>query len=231
MTANSKGRCVGLIGGLGVGAAVHYYQELFKAHEAAGISMQLQMAHADMHRGLRYVQAGELGELARYLAELIGRLKAGGAEMAVIPAFTPHICIAELVPISPLPLVNILEVIGEEVRARKYRRLALFGTRFTIESRLFGHLKDVELVLPKPEELDSIHAMYFQLASTGAGSEEQRTRLTKLAHTLIERENLDAIVLAGTDLSLVFNESNTDFPHMDCSRLHIDAIMHRVLGG
>jgi aspartate racemase len=33
------------------------------------------------------------------------------------------------------------------------------------------------------------------------------------------------VVLAGTELSLVFNEGNTDFPHLDCARLHIEAIV------
>jgi aspartate/glutamate racemase len=40
---------------------------------------------------------------------------------------------------------------------------------------------------------------------------------------------VDAIMLAGTDLALIFNETNTDFPHIDCARVHIQAIL-RVLG-
>jgi aspartate/glutamate racemase len=35
---------------------------------------------------------------------------------------------------------------------------------------------------------------------------------------------VDAIILAGTDLSLVFNRSNNDFPHIDCAELHIRSI-------
>jgi aspartate racemase len=50
-----------------------------------------------------------------------------------------------------------------------------------------------------------------------------------LAFRLIEREQLDGVILAGTDLSLVFNESNTDFPHVDGARVHLDAIMRELL--
>jgi aspartate racemase len=46
---------------------------------------------------------------------------------------------------------------------------------------------------------------------------------------LIEREKAEAILLAGTDLAFVFNPSNTDFPYLDGARVHIDAIMHRLL--
>jgi hypothetical protein len=31
--------------------------------------------------------------------------------------------------ITPLPLVNIIDEVGAEIRARGYRRVALFGTR------------------------------------------------------------------------------------------------------
>jgi aspartate racemase len=48
--------------------------------------------------------------------------------------------------------------------------------------------------------------------------------LTKIAREL----PVDAIVLAGTDLALIFNETNTDFPHVDCARVHIQAIMRRL---
>ena len=51
-----------------------------------------------------------------------------------------------------------------------------------------------------------------------------------LAHTLIERESLDAIIFAGTDLAFVFNPENTDFPHVDGARVHIGAIMSELVG-
>ena len=53
--------------------------------------------------------------------------------------------------------------------------------------------------------------------------------LTKLADTLRQRDGVDAIILAGTDLCLLFDESNTDFPHVDCSHVHIKAIMRSLL--
>jgi aspartate racemase len=36
------------------------------------------------------------------------------------------------------------------------------------------------------------------------------------------------ILLAGTDLSFVFNSDNADFPHVDGARTHIDAIMREL---
>jgi aspartate racemase len=231
------GRCIGLIGGLGVGATVHYYQELAKAHTGRGRVLNLVMAHADVNRVLGAAQAGDKAGLAEYLAALIGRLASAGAEFAAIPAVTPHICIAELLKLSPLPIVNPIQELQREIEELQCKkdgrgcRVALFGTRFTMESGLFGLLQGVEVVAPAPAEIDFVHQTYLQLVSAGTGSAEQRDSLSRLARGLIERDGVDAVILAGTELALVFNKSNTDFPHLDCGRLHLDAIVQRALTG
>jgi aspartate racemase len=226
----NKGRCLGLVGGLGVGAAVHYYQSLAKAHESRGCTLDLVMAHAETARVFAYVEAGDRDGLAEYLVGFIHRLKAAGAEVAAIPAVTPHYCLQELIATSPLPVFNIFEPLIHELAARKVRRAAIFGTRFVMESALFGLAGDVEIVRSRPEEVDSIHNTYVELARRGQGSEEQHRSLTALAHTLQTRDRVDAIILAGTDLALLFNETNTDFPHIDCAALHLEMILAGMLG-
>ena len=98
-----------MIGGLGVGAAVHYYKELARACAGCGRVLDLVMVHADGGRVRGAVEAGDKAGLGSYLAELIGRLKSAGAEFAVVPAVAPHIAIAELIERSPLPVVNLVE--------------------------------------------------------------------------------------------------------------------------
>ncbi|MGB6941912.1 MAG: aspartate/glutamate racemase family protein [Bryobacteraceae bacterium] len=224
-----EGRCIGLIGGLGVGASVYYYQELAKAHTARGRVLNLVMAHAHVDRVLGAVQAGDKHGLASYLASLIARLKAAGAEFAVLPAVAPHIAIDELTELSPLPMVNLIEELKQELETRQLGRVALFGTRFAIESQLFGHLRHLEVVDPQPDEIEYVHATYLQLVGAGAGLVAQRESLSRLAHKIIERDRVQAVILAGTELALVFDESNTDFPNVNCARLHLNAIVRRAM--
>ena len=229
MTDAMLGRCIGLIGGLGVGASVYYYQELEKAHAARGRALSLVMVHAHMDRVLGAVAAGDKEGLASYLVGLIARLQAAGADFAVVPAVAPHIAIAELIELSPLPVVNLLAELRRQIEERGRPRVALFGTRYAIESRLFGQLDESYVVTPHADEIDYIHTTYFQMAEAGAGSAAQREGLSRLAHTLIDRDGVEAIVLAGTDLALVFDESNTGFPHINAAQLHLNAILRRAL--
>lgn len=223
------GRCLGLIGGLGVGAAVHYYVNLAKAHHEQDRVMELVMAHAEPPLLMEFIRAGDREGMARHLVRFILRMKDAGAEFAVIPAVTPHYCIHELVASSPLPLLNIFDPLNRELASRKLKRVAVFGTRFVIESDLYGEVAGVELVKPQAGEIELIHNVYTKLALSGEGGPEQHRQLTELAQKLIERERLEAIILAGTDLSLLFNASNTDFPCVDCAEVHIAAIAERML--
>jgi aspartate racemase len=229
MSDANLGRCIGLVGGLGGGSAVHYYQELAKMHVARGRVLNLVMVHAQVDCVLGAVQAGDKLGLASYLADLIKRLEAAGAEFAVVPAVAPHIAIAELIELSSLPILNLIEELKREIRARTLRRVALFGTRFAVESQLFGQLEGVEVVTPQPEDVDYIHTTYLQLVGAGVGLAAQRDGLSRLARTLIERESVEAVILAGTELALIFDETNTAFPHIDCARLHLNAIVQRAL--
>jgi len=40
---------------------------------------------------------------------------------------------------------------------------------------------------------------------------------------------VNAVLLAGTDLSMVLNENNAGFPTIDCAATHIKAITKRLL--
>src|ERR1700742_4951714 len=111
-------RCIGLIGGLGVGATMHYYKKLAEAHDRDHLALDLVMVHAETPRVFEYAAANDREGLARYLVSFINRLNAAGAEVVVIPAVTPHICIRELLAISPLPVLNIFDPLARELSAR-----------------------------------------------------------------------------------------------------------------
>jgi len=218
-----------LVGGLGVGATIHYYRELAKAHEEQDRTLNIVIAHAETARVFELVQAGDRNGLAEYLSAFIRRLQAAGAEVAAIPAVTPHFCVREMTTVSPLPVINIFDPLVQELATRAVRRVAVFGTHFVMDSSLFGLIGEVQIIQARSEEAAYIHQTYVKLAQAGQGTQEQFEKLTALAYTLRQRDGAEAIILAGTDLALLFNKDNTDFPHIDCAALHIKAIMNGLL--
>lgn len=187
------------------------------------------MAHAHAPTALAHVTAGRIEELADYLAGFIGELRDAGTEFVAIPAVAPHIAVGALRQRTPLPLIDMLEVTAKSLHERGYSGVALFGTRFTIESGLFGALGGFEVIPPRAHEIAAIHRIYLELATTGQTSEANIQALRDIAWAIIRRDRGDAVVLAGTDLNLVFDEESAGFPAFDCAAAHLTAILSHAL--
>ena len=139
-----ESRHFGLVGGLGVGATVLYYQAIAAACAKRQIVPRLTVAHAHAPTALAHVEADRIDALATYLGGFVRELAAAGAGFFAIPAITPHICRAQLQRQVAIPMIDILAATAERLAQRQLSRVALFGTRFTIDSAMFGALGAVD---------------------------------------------------------------------------------------
>ena len=103
-----ESRHFGLVGGLGVGATVLYYQAIATACAKQQIVPRLTVAHAHAPTALAHVEADRIEALATYLGGFVRELAAAGAGFFAIPAITPHICRAQLQREVAIPMVDIL---------------------------------------------------------------------------------------------------------------------------
>jgi aspartate racemase len=229
-------RTVGLVGGLGVGATIHYYERLasaFAEQDAEsnfGTAPRLVISHADLKQVLALVGATALDDLAEYLKVHVVGLSRAGAGLAAIGAVTPHICAAQLKQKIDLPLIDLVDCVRTELTARRVRRVAVLGTRFVMESDLFGRLADFQLVRTDPVATEFVHANYMQIAATGSTTGVDIDGMTRIARRLVEQQGADVVVLAGTELSLAFDAADCGFPALDCAQVHIDAIIKHACG-
>jgi aspartate racemase len=175
------------------------------------------------------VQRDELDALTDYLNDHLRWMAAAGATIAAIPAVTPHICAPALAKIAPLPLVDIVDATRAALHRRGLKRVSLMGTRFAMESRFFGRIDGVEIVLPPPADVAFIHETYMGIVSSARTAPAAVDRLRHIARTMIDRDGVEAIVIAGTDLSLAFDEESAGFPALDCARVHLDALVEAML--
>ena len=221
---------IGLIGGIGPAATEFYYRGLVKAYADAGKTMDLTIVHADTRQLLGNMVRGAAGDQADVFLEFTRRLQAAGADAAVVTSLAGHFCIGELEAISPLPIINAIPVLDRHFAQTGHRRIALLGTRTVLESRLYGGVSSVEIVLPQGDDLQATHDNYIGMAMAGAATEKQRDFFLSLGRKLCRDQGADAIALAGTDLFLVFDGSDYGFPVIDCAQVHIDAIFAASVG-
>ena len=152
--------CVGIVGGLGVGATVHYYEKITAACAARGIVPAVVINHADANTGQVFVREGRLDRLGDYLVPYIEQLARAGAEAVAIPAVTPHIAIAEIKARTKVPLIDIMETLGAELRGKGLKRVALFGTIYTMQGSLWGQVTEAAIVKASADEMAFIGTAY-----------------------------------------------------------------------
>jgi aspartate racemase len=220
---------LGLVAGLGVGASVFYYRSLVDALVARKFEPQLVMVHADVRRVMDLAEARDARTLAAYLADLLDQLASAGAEVATIPAFSPQVCAEELEALAPLPMISLLDAIAAETARRELRRVAIFGAQVTMRTELFGRLDGVSEVVSLPADLlDQVGRIYRNVVERETASATEIETLRSAAHQMIDHRGVEAVILAGTDFSFVFGPANTDFPHLDGARTHIDEIIRVI---
>ena len=217
---------LGLVGGLGPLATGFYYRLLAANHADAATDMVI--IHADLTRVLRLVGEGNVVGLGDYLSQQIEHLKGAGAQVAAIAAVTPHICMPQLIEKSQLPIIDVIDVLDEHLAGLHGPRVALFGTRAVMDSGMFGRLRNGTLVTPSPDERQRIHETYLDIVGGRGSKREQMKLLRNLASTLKKRDGAEAIVLAGTEFSVLFDGEEMGFNGIDCARLHIAAIVKQL---
>jgi aspartate racemase len=224
----TKQRLLGLIVGLGLGAGVFYYKRIARVLDE-GSDACLMLAHADLRKVLDVVRIGDIASLTGYLEKLITRLANAGATVSAISAVTPHVCITQLTRSATVPVISLLDSVKSELERVPGRRIALFGTRYVIETDMFGSLPNVDIVRPTDAEVALIDGVYQGLAVRGYGTAEDREMFNRVGSALRKREGVDVILLAGTDLSMLYESEEPAFPSLDCSVVHIRTILERFI--
>jgi aspartate racemase len=216
---------LGLIVGIGPAATDYYYRYLIAALARSGKDLELTMAHADTATLLRHQASGDARAQVEIYARLAARLKAAGAQTLAITSIAGHFCIREFEAVSPLPIINLLAEVNREITSRKLRKLGLIGTRGVMESRFYGAVGDAEIIPPPGDSLMEVHDAYVAMAAAGKITEVQRQIFFTAARRLIDDFAVEAVMLAGTDLALAFNDRDHGFPIIDCAEVHAAAIV------
>lgn len=217
---------IGLIAGIGPAATDFYYRGLIDRHVAAGVPLDLTMAHADVREMSRNLVGKNPARQAEIFAGLVQRMKGAGAEAAVITSMGGHFCVKELMAISPLPVLNAIPSVDAALASRGIKKIGILGTRTVMESHLYGGITSVAVVPTEGDALDRVHDNYVAMATIGKVTEAQRQVFFEEGRRLCAR-GAEAIMLGGTDLFLAFAGHDPGFPVIDCADIHVDAIYAR----
>ncbi|HEX8798557.1 MAG TPA: aspartate/glutamate racemase family protein [Terriglobales bacterium] len=215
---------IGMIVGIGPAATDYYYRYLIKAFGLANRDLQLTMAHADSKTLLKNQAEGNNQAQVDIYVSLADRLQKCGVERLAVTSIAGHFCIRQFMVVSPIPVIDLLDTVRREVSRRGYKRLGLLGTRVVMETRFYGALEPAQVIAPV-EMMSEVHDAYVAMATAGAATNEQREVFLQAGRLLTTEHGCESILLAGTDLGLVFNSAfDARFVTFDCAEVHAAAI-------
>ena len=229
-------KTLGIIGGLGPESTVDYYQRiisLFRERTGDGHYPEFVIASVDLRKGLDFMEANDLSGMADFLLEAIGKLARGGAEFGIISANTPHIVFDEIAAKSPIPLISIVEATRNAAKMQNLKRLALMGTRYTMQSDFYPNVfarEGIELVVPNPHDQNYVHDKYMNELVPGKFLSDTRAGLLAIVDRMKTTGDIDGVILAGTELPLILRDpiyNGTLF--LDTTKIHVEAAVTEML--
>jgi len=229
-------KTLGIIGGLGPESTIDYYGKiiaLYRQRTGDGSYPQFIINSINMKKGLDLMEANNLPGMADYLLEEISKLARAGATFGLISANTPHIVFDEVASKSPVSLISIVEATCTAAKARKLKRLALLGTRYTMQATFYPKVfsrEGIELFVPDPEDQTYIHDKYLNELVSGKFLPETRAGLLAIADRMKEKHDIDGVILAGTELPLILRDREHDgIPFLDTTEIHCEAAVNEML--
>src|SRR6266853_5731248 len=193
-------KTLGIIGGLGPESTIDYYGKiiaLYRERTGDGSYPQFIINSINMKKGLDFMEANNLAGMAEYLLEEISKLTRAGATFGLISANTPHIVFDEVASKSPVPLISIVEATCAAAKARKLKRLALFGTRYTMQATFYPKVfsrEGIELLVPEPNDQDYIHDKYMNELVPGKFLPETRASLLAIVDRMKATSIIDGVI-------------------------------------
>ena len=229
-------KTLGIIGGLGPESTIDYYGRiiaLYRERTGDGSYPQFIINSINMKKGLDFMDANNLAGMAEYLLEEIGKLAQAGATFGLISANTPHIVFDEVASKSPITLISIVEVTCAAAKARKLKRLGLFGTRYTMRATFYPKVfsrEGIELLVPDPNDQNYIHDKYLNELVAGKFLPETRAGLLASVDRMKANSDIDGLILAGTELPLILRDSeHNGIPFLDTTEIHCEAAVTEML--
>jgi aspartate racemase len=227
---------VGILGGIGPESTVEYYRGLISGYRQSrpdGGYPSILLNSLDVTKLLAWMNAGQLSEVTEYLVDGLQKLVRAGADFAIIAANTPHIVFDEVQQRSPIPLVSIVEATCAEAERRGMTKVGLLGTRFTMQARFYQDVfsrKGIDLVVPSLDEQYYVHDKYVGELLKNVFLPETRKRLLEIIESMKGRDQINAAILAGTELPLILTEEQAcGIPLLDTTKIHVAAVLAELL--
>lgn len=177
----------------------------------------------DFHEIEACQSSGEWDKAGEILAQAALGLQRAGAEGILLCTNTMHKVASHIEARCPLPFLHIADATGRAIGAAGMRRVALLGTRYTMEQDFYrGRLSSefgIESLIPDDADRARINQVIFDELCLGTFSESSRAYYVSVIEQLA-RQGAEGVIFGCTEIGLLVAAERSPIPVFDTAAIH-----------
>ncbi|HLX26966.1 MAG TPA: aspartate/glutamate racemase family protein [Casimicrobiaceae bacterium] len=227
-------RTIGMLGGMSFESTLPYYRIVNETvrNQLGGLhSAKIALVSVDFHDVEVMQRADDWTAAGTLLADAACAVEAAGADFLVLCTNTMHKVAAAIERAVAIPLLHIADPTADAILERRLRRVALLGTRFTMEQDFYRarlRARGIDTVIPDEPGRAFLHRVIYEELCRGIVVDASRARLHEVIAGLVAR-GAEGVILGCTEIAMLIGRHDVDVPIFDTASLHAQAAAHYAL--
>ena len=233
-------KTIGVVGGISWVSSEQYYRQMNEAmRDRFGPDYSAPILMYSIPFGEFAVQEkqadkGDWAPLRATMADAGRRLGEGRADFIVIASNTMNSTADLVEKAAGVPVLRIQDAVGAEVKKQGLKRVALLGTKYTMEEGFYRDRLEqkygLEVVTPNEAERDYINRIIFDELCAGEFTPQARARYVRIIERLVREDGAQGVILGCTEIPLLVKQKDVSVPVFDSTALHVAAAVRYSLG-
>ena len=219
-------KTIGLIGGMSWESSKTYYEyanKMVKERLGGSHSAKVIMTSVDFAEIEKLTFEGNWNKIGDIIANESIKLEKAGADMVLLCTNTIHLVSNRITNSVAIPFFHIAHATGEAIKSQGLKKVALLGTKFTMEKDFYTNILkgdyDLEISIPNTEERQLIHDIIYNELVKGIFTQKSKAVYLKIINNL-EKQGAEGIIAGCTEIPLLISQDDISLPLFDTTRLH-----------
>ena len=222
---------IGILGGMSPESTVEYYQYITRAYTQRFGDYgypDIIIYSVSFQPYVDWPNKGRWDLVAQGLSQAAQRLEAAGADFIVIATNTMHLVLDQVQASLHIPVLSLLDVVGEAILAKGFKTVGLLGTRFTMDKPLYREglaRRGITVLVPEADDRQVVNRVIYDELVAGKIRAESRAAYVGIIRKLAGR-GAQGIILGCTEIPLLVSEADAGLPLFDTAVLHAEAALN-----
>ncbi len=219
-------KTIGLIGGMSWESSKIYYQhinEMIKEKLGGSHSAKSILTSVDFEEIERFSFSGDWDKVGEIMALHAEKLEKAGADFAILCTNTIHLVSKDITNAVDIPFLHIAHATGEAIAKSGLQKVALLGTRFTMEKDFYTKiLQDefgLEVLVPNTDDMDVLQSIIYNELVKGVFTNESKNRCLEIIKKL-KTQGAQGVILGCTELPMLIPSDEVGLPSFDTTKIH-----------